>query len=162
MRARQKPPEVCRECGAARPSYDTRDVELSRRGLKVSVPAISGWFCDHCREIEFDEATDSLERWAAAGDTLVLRDRERALRLGLRLRRQRQVLGLTQAQACMASIRRRSAKMYSRIARSSTGCGGSSVLFMAGLNIRPPHPSLHSPPTRSHRSSRCVRCGCRQ
>ncbi|HSW16731.1 MAG TPA: type II toxin-antitoxin system MqsA family antitoxin [Ramlibacter sp.] len=99
MNTKQSALQVCRECGAARPVYDTRNVEIVRRGLKTVVPAVSGWFCGNCEEIEFDESTDSLHRWAAAGDALVLRDRERAKRLGERLRRQRQKLNLTQIDA---------------------------------------------------------------
>jgi HTH-type transcriptional regulator/antitoxin MqsA len=99
MNLRQSAPEVCRACGAAAPAYDTRDVEVVRRGLKTVVAAVSGWFCRHCDEIEFDESTDSLQRWAAAGDALVIRDRERAKRLGEQLRRQRQQLKLTQIDA---------------------------------------------------------------
>ena len=101
MGTKQAAPDVCRECGATYPVYDTRDVEIVRRGLKAVVPAVSGWFCAECEEIEFDESTDSLQRWAAAGDALVLRDRERARRLGERLRRQRQSLKLTQIDASM-------------------------------------------------------------
>lgn len=99
MNTRQAAPEVCRECGAAHPVYDTRDLQIVRRGLKTVVPAVRGWFCANCEEIEFDESTDSLHRWAAAGDALVLRDRERARRLGERLRRQRRKLKLTQVDA---------------------------------------------------------------
>ena len=99
MNPRQSAPELCRECGDSSPAYDTRDVEIVRRGLKAVVPAVCGWFCSHCDEIEFDESTDSLQRWAAAGDALVMRDRERAKRLGEQLRRQRQRLKLTQMDA---------------------------------------------------------------
>ena len=95
MNTRQAAPPVCRECGALHPTYATRDVEIVRRGLKARVPSISGWFCRECNEIEFDESTDSLQRWAAAGDDLVIRDRQRAKRLGDRLRRQRRSLNLT-------------------------------------------------------------------
>lgn len=101
MNTEQTAPQVCRACGAKTPAYRTQDVTVSRRGLTAVVPAVSGWFCTNCGEIEFDEATDSLQRWAAAGDALVIRDRERAQRLGDRLRRQRQSLRLTQIDAAM-------------------------------------------------------------
>ena len=101
MNTKQPAPEVCRECGTAHAGYATRDVEIVRRGLKTIVPAVTGWFCANCEEIEFDESTDSLQRWAAAGDALVLRDRERARRMGERLRRQRQQLKLTQVDASL-------------------------------------------------------------
>lgn len=99
MKTQQAAPEVCRACGASSPVHDTRDLDIVRRGLKAAVPAVTGWFCTQCDEIEFDESTDSLQRWADAGDALVLRDRERAKRLGERLRRQRQQLKLTQLDA---------------------------------------------------------------
>lgn len=99
MNTKQAAPAVCRECGTAHPIFHTRDVEIVRRGLKAMVPAVSGWFCTDCNEIEFDESTDSFQRWAAAGDALVLRDRERAKRIGEHLRRQRQRLELTQLAA---------------------------------------------------------------
>lgn len=101
MNTERTAPQICRACGAAHPIYRTQDVTVSRRGLVTLVPAVSGWFCTACDEIEFDEATDSLQRWAAAGDALVIRDRERAQRLGDRLRRQRQSLRLTQLDAAV-------------------------------------------------------------
>lgn len=101
MSTKQAAPHVCRECASPNPEYATRDVEIVRRGLKSVVPAVSGWFCLHCDEIEFDESTDSLQRWAAAGDALVLRDRARAKLLGERLRRQRQRLNLNQVEAAV-------------------------------------------------------------
>lgn len=101
MDMKQAAPDVCRECGAAHPVYDIRDLTIVRRGIKAIVPAVSGWFCAQCDEIEFDESTDSMERWASAGDDLVLKDRERAKRMGERLRRQRQKLQLTQVDAAL-------------------------------------------------------------
>jgi HTH-type transcriptional regulator / antitoxin MqsA len=103
MGSSQPAPEVCRECGMAHPVYDTRDVVIARRGLEAMVKNVSGWFCvnPNCDEIEFDESTDSLQRWAAAGDELVLKDRQRAKAIGQRLRQARQKLHLSQIEAAL-------------------------------------------------------------
>ena len=100
---KQSAPEVCRECGTLHPVYETRDVLVARRGLQTTVPNLSGWFCVNpaCEEIEFDESTDSLERWVASGDALVLKDRARAKQIGERLRHSRQMLRLSQVEAAM-------------------------------------------------------------
>ena len=103
MKIRQSAPAACRECGAPSPTYDTRDVVVRRRGLQTTVPRISGWFCVNpaCSEIEFDESTDSMKRWVAAGDDLVLAARERSRAIGTRLREARQRLQLSQIEAAM-------------------------------------------------------------
>lgn len=137
MNTRQAAPEVCRECGAPAPRYDTRDVEIVRRGLKTVVPAVAGWFCSQCEEIEFDESTDSLQRWVAAGDALVLRDRERAKRLGERLRHQRQQLKLTQIDASILA-----GGGHNAFSRYETGAAlpVAAVTTLFGLLAR--HPEL--------------------
>lgn len=101
MSSSQVAPDACRECGTPKPVYDTRDVSITRRGMHLTVPNISGWFCMNpaCAEIEFDESTNSLERWAAAGDKLVLEARKRARAVGMRLRQARQKLRISQAEA---------------------------------------------------------------
>lgn len=63
-------------------------------GATASVPALSGWRCDACGEVEFD--ADSARRYAAAGDALVLRERQRQSK---EIRRIRRKLGLTQVAA---------------------------------------------------------------
>ena len=76
---------------------------VRRRGLQTTVPGISGWFCVNptCSEIEFDESTDSMERWVTAGDDLVLAARERSRAIGTRLREARQKLQLSQIDAAV-------------------------------------------------------------
>lgn len=54
----------------------------------------SGWRCEACGEVEFDAA--SSQRYAAAGDALVLRDRELQSK---EIRRIRRKLGLSQVAA---------------------------------------------------------------
>lgn len=103
MSIKQEAPEFCRECGIAHPVYETRDVEIKRRGLNATVKNVSGWFCmsPNCEEIEFDESTDSLQRWAMKGDELVLQDRMHAKAIGARLRQTRQKLQLSQTDAAL-------------------------------------------------------------
>ena len=63
-------------------------------GEKVKVKGLSGWRCGACGEVEFD--AESARRYAAAGDALVLRDRERQSK---EIRRIRRKLGLSQVAA---------------------------------------------------------------
>jgi len=89
---------ICEVCERGHLHHAIRDVEIARGGLKAVAKDISGFFCDNCDEFEFDDATDSAERYAAAGDELVLRARKI---LGDKLREARIKLNLTQAQASM-------------------------------------------------------------
>jgi HTH-type transcriptional regulator / antitoxin MqsA len=86
----------CMSCGSvgrmARFENEAHDVVF--RDLKARVEGLSGWHCESCGEIEFD--ADSAERYAAAGDALVLQARRS---VGEELRRIRKKLGLNQAQA---------------------------------------------------------------
>ena len=49
-----------------------RDVTITRQALSATVKIIAGASCDHCEETEFDDGTDSAQRYAEAGDQLVL------------------------------------------------------------------------------------------
>jgi HTH-type transcriptional regulator/antitoxin MqsA len=89
-------PKVCHNCEKGQLHKDVRDVTISRQKLTMVVTNIAGLFCDHCEEIEFDEATDSAQRFAAAGDQLVLKNRASA---AAALKEQRKRLKLTQEQA---------------------------------------------------------------
>ena len=88
--------KVCPNCEEGRLHKDVRDVTISRQKLTITVKNIAGLFCDHCEEIEFDDATDSAQRYAAAGDQLVLQNRATA---ATALKKQRKRLKLTQEQA---------------------------------------------------------------
>jgi HTH-type transcriptional regulator/antitoxin MqsA len=70
--------------------------EVEHSGMKVTVEGLSGWRCAACGEVIFD--AESANRYAAAGDALVLRARRDE---GERIRRIRQRLGLTQVQAAV-------------------------------------------------------------
>jgi HTH-type transcriptional regulator / antitoxin MqsA len=88
--------KVCSHCEVGHLQKDVRDVVVTRQKLSAKVKGIAGEFCNHCDEIEFDESTDSAQRYADAGDKLVLQNRAAA---GAALKMQRKKLKLTQAQA---------------------------------------------------------------
>ena len=67
---------------------------VEHAGMTTRVEGLSGWRCKACGEVEFDAA--SARRYAAAGDELVLRDRERQSK---EIRRIRRKLGLSQIAA---------------------------------------------------------------
>lgn len=93
---RTKAVKVCSTCEVGHLHKGVRDVTITRQKLSTKVKAIVGAFCDHCDEIEFDETTDSAQRYAMAGDELVLQNRAAAAAL---LKTQRKKLKLTQNQA---------------------------------------------------------------
>jgi HTH-type transcriptional regulator/antitoxin MqsA len=67
---------------------------IEHAGATTTVKGLSGWRCEPCGEVEFD--ADSARRYAAAGDELVLRDRQRQSK---EIRRIRRKLGLSQVAA---------------------------------------------------------------
>ena len=89
-------PCLCSNCEEGHLHKDIRNVKITRKGQSMTLKNIAGLFCDHCNEIEFDENTDSAQRYAAAGDKLVLQHRAKAAAT-LKLQRRRRKL--TQAQA---------------------------------------------------------------
>ena len=74
--------------------FDGEPLTVEYAGRKVKVEGLSGWRCGACGEVEFD--AESARRYAAAGDALVLRDRERQSK---EIRRIRRKLGLSQVEA---------------------------------------------------------------
>ena len=74
--------------------FDGEALTVEHAGRKVKVEGLSGWRCGACGEVEFD--AESARRYAAAGDALVLRDRERQSK---EIRRIRRKLGLSQIAA---------------------------------------------------------------
>lgn len=102
MKRQAKKPEqvqACPDCDDGHLYYSVRDVHIVRRGEKAWVPQVAGLFCDSCDNIEFDETTDSGDRYAKTGDELVLKARRKALALGKKLKRARDKLNLSQAEA---------------------------------------------------------------
>jgi HTH-type transcriptional regulator / antitoxin MqsA len=85
----------CGSCGAGGMTrFDRESFTISHAGYSVMVDDLSGWRCGGCGEVEFD--ADSAERYGAASDELVLRERARQSR---EIRRIRRKLGLTQEAA---------------------------------------------------------------
>jgi HTH-type transcriptional regulator/antitoxin MqsA len=74
--------------------FENEDFTIEHAGMMATVEALSGWRCEPCGDVEFD--ADSARRYAAAGDALVLRDRERQSK---EIRRIRRKLGLSQIAA---------------------------------------------------------------
>jgi HTH-type transcriptional regulator/antitoxin MqsA len=74
--------------------FENEDFTIEHAGTTMTVEALSGWRCEPCGDVEFD--ADSARRYAAAGDALMLRDRERQSK---EIRRIRRKLGLSQIAA---------------------------------------------------------------
>lgn len=86
----------CVECEAGRDMarFEGETLTIDHAGTSARVEGLSGWRCGDCGEVQFD--ADSAQRYAAAGDELVRRDRERQSR---EIRRIRRKLGLSQVAA---------------------------------------------------------------
>jgi HTH-type transcriptional regulator / antitoxin MqsA len=74
--------------------FEGESFVIEHAGMTATVDGLSGWRCDACGEGEFD--AESARRYAAAGDALVLRDRQRQSQ---EIRRIRRKLGLSQVAA---------------------------------------------------------------
>jgi HTH-type transcriptional regulator / antitoxin MqsA len=86
----------CQDCGAAgsMKRVDRETFTVKHGGTAAAVEGLSGWRCEACDDIMFD--AESARRYAAAGDELVLRERERQSK---EIRRIRRKLGLSQIDA---------------------------------------------------------------
>jgi HTH-type transcriptional regulator / antitoxin MqsA len=86
----------CANCEARKDMVRFKDetFTIKHAGMTATVKGLSGWRCSECDEIEFD--AESARRYAAAGDELVLRARERQSK---EIRRIRRKLGLSQVAA---------------------------------------------------------------
>ncbi len=85
---------VCCEAGSEMTPFANETHQVVFRDLKADVAGLSGFRCGDCGEIEFDQA--SAERYAAAGDALVLEARRA---VGSELRRIRKKLRINQIEA---------------------------------------------------------------
>ena len=86
----------CINCGARKgmTRFADETFTIDHSGMTAKLEGLSGWRCDACGEVEFD--ADSARRYAAAGDELVGRQRERQSK---EIRRIRRKLGLSQVAA---------------------------------------------------------------
>ena len=82
------------ESRAGMTRFEDESFTIEHAGMTATVERLSGWRCGACGEVEFD--ADSALRYAAAGDELVRRDRERVAE---EIRRIRRKLGLSQVAA---------------------------------------------------------------
>ena len=87
---------ICCDAGAKMIRFDEETHAVVFRELSRDVEGLSGYRCGACGEIEFDP--ESAERYAAAGDALVVEARNA---IGRELRRIRKKLGLNQLEASM-------------------------------------------------------------
>lgn len=87
-------PCVCCDAGIDMTPFTGETHRVVFRDLSQDVEGLSGFRCGTCGEIEYDR--ESAERYAAAGDALVLAARRA---VGSELRRIRKELGLNQAEA---------------------------------------------------------------
>lgn len=86
----------CLSCGARKSTtrFTGEAFTAEHAGLSSTVTGLSGWRCATCGEVQFDAG--GARRYAAAGDELVLRTRERQSK---DIRRIRRKLGLSQVAA---------------------------------------------------------------
>lgn len=85
---------VCCDAGAEMVPFAGETHQVVYRGATADVDGLSGFRCPACGEVEYDQA--SAERYAAAGDALVLAARQAT---GDELRRIRKKLRINQAEA---------------------------------------------------------------
>jgi HTH-type transcriptional regulator/antitoxin MqsA len=88
--------KLCVSCdgGKTMTRFENEAFTVDHAGVTVTVEGLSGWRCQDCGEVEFDAA--SAQRYAAAGDALVLAERARISR---EIRRIRKKLRLSQKDA---------------------------------------------------------------
>lgn len=86
----------CANCASSKgmTRFKSETFTIKHAGMTMTVKGLSGWRCGACDEVEFD--AESARRYAAAGDELVLRARERQSK---EIRRIRRKLGLSQIAA---------------------------------------------------------------
>ncbi len=125
---------ICPNCETGHLHKDARSVKITRKDLSATVKNVAGLFCDHCDEIEFDESTDSAERYAAAGDRLLLQYRTEA---AATLKSQRRRLKLTQAQASMLT-----GGGHNAFSRYETGAAQPIPAVYNLFNILDRHPEI--------------------
>lgn len=88
----------CYICGApdALHYFEGRSETIKVKGMERRVDNLSGWECHVCADGFWDPDTDSADRYAEAGDELVLAARKM---IGAEIKRTRRKLHLTQKEA---------------------------------------------------------------
>lgn len=110
------------EAGKGMTRLEGETFTIEHAGMIATMEGQSGWRCEACGEVEFD--ADSARRYAAAGDELVLRDREQQSREIRRIRRHR---GLSQVAA--ARLTGGGHNAFSRYERRSSPVAGRHQSF---------------------------------
>lgn len=89
-------PRKCVNCNSQKGlvRFENEAFTIEHAGMTITVDGLSGWRCAACGEVEFDN--ESSQRYAAAGDELVLGERQRQAQ---EIRRIRRKLGLSQTAA---------------------------------------------------------------
>ena len=62
----------CMNCEAAEMVLETRDVTVNYKNLSTVVPAVAGWHCPACGEIEFTDEASSQAHMQALQDLVAL------------------------------------------------------------------------------------------
>jgi len=86
----------CAACGDKKSMvrFENQRFAVEHEGLRKTVDGLSGWRCKSCDEVEFD--AESAQRYAVAGDALVLEARKHQQK---ELKRIREKLDLSQQAA---------------------------------------------------------------
>lgn len=86
---------ICSSCGHAEMTHGIADVTREFRGKQITVPAVAGWHCAACGEVEFDDGDAAMQFFQAAQNKqqALLLEQAKSIRLW------RKHLGLTQRQA---------------------------------------------------------------
>ena len=103
----------CLNCEDGQMTHEIRDVVYEYRGQHTSIPKISGWFCNHCNEVEFDKGEGNRYAQAISNFSQEI-DREEAIELA----KTRKKLKLTQREA--ARLTGGGANAFSRYERGQT------------------------------------------
>lgn len=109
----------CLNCDAAEMILETKDITVTYKNLTAMVPAIAGWHCPNCGEIEFSD-DDGSRRHMDAMNTLVQKHKDLTKTF---IKSTRKKLHLTQAEA---------AKVFG---------GGVNAFSEYERGITQPHPS---------------------
>ena len=68
-------PKICLNCGQGELEHAVRDVPYVYKGHSTVVPAVGGWHCPNCLEVEFDAGegvrfAQAIEKFASEIDAL--------------------------------------------------------------------------------------------
>lgn len=121
---------VCPECGEAM-KLETRTVRVELEGLAQDVPAVRGWFCDACGEIEFADDAGA-QAYAAAMDGLLKKNMKAR---ALEIKNLRKRIKLTQIEA--GKIFGGGVNAFSRYERGQTVPPKATLKLLRLLNRHP-------------------------